>query len=143
MSLEDATLRTFSHSAFRLYYHVVFSMKYRHKALDVRMLKRLEDIFRELLIGQGCWMVEFGGEADHIHLLLETPPTVQVSDLIRILKSVSARKMRVEFKDKLAPYYWKPYFWARSYAVISTGGRANLETLIRYVQNQETPLTTE
>jgi putative transposase len=118
-------------------------MKYRHKALDAEMLKRLEDIFRELLTGQGCWFIEFGGEADHVHLLFETPPTVKLSDIVRILKSTSARKMRAEYKEHLAPFYWKPYFWARSYGLISTGGRANRETLIRYVQNQETPLTTE
>lgn len=84
-------------------------------------------------------MVEFGGEADHVHILFESSPTVRLSDLVKNLKSVSARHMRKEFAEKLTPYYWKPYFWNNAYALISVGGRANIETLLYYIQNQDTP----
>jgi len=139
MSMDAATLRTSNHSAFRLYYHLVLSMKYRHKCLTAVMLERLEDLFRDLLIQWGSQLIEFGGEADHVHLLFEASPTVKPSDLVKNLKSVTARRMRKEFADELAPYYWKPYFWNRAYALISVGGRANIETLLRYIENQDDP----
>lgn len=137
--MNNATLKTSSHSAYRLYYHLVLSMKYRHKCLSAPMLNRLDSLMRDLLIKWRCEMVEFGGEADHVHLLFEAPPTVKPSDLVRNLKSVSARHMRKEFAAELAPFYWKPYFWNSAYALISVGGRANIETLLRYIENQDDP----
>ena len=114
-------------------------MKYRHKCLTGPMLERLEEILRDLLARWGGELVEFGGEADHVHLLFAVPPTVKPSDLVKNLKSVTARRMRKEFAAELAPYYWKPYFWNRAYALISVGGRASIETLLRYIENQDDP----
>lgn len=139
MQYEFTTLKTKNHSAYRLCYHLVLSMKYRHPCLSADMLERLEAIFNDLL---GQWegeLIEFGGEADHVHLLFEVDPTVRLSDLVKNLKSVSARKMRQEFAQQLQRFYWKPYFWNRAYALISTGGRANIETLLRYIENQDDP----
>lgn len=137
--MEISRLRTSNHSAYRLYYHLVLSMKYRHKCLTGPMLERLEEMLRDLLARWGGELVEFGGEADHVHLLFEVPPTVKPSDLVKNLKSVTARRMRKEFAAELAPYYWKPYFWNRAYALISVGGRACIETLLRYIENQDDP----
>ncbi|MCE0733486.1 IS200/IS605 family transposase [Halomonas sp. G15] len=137
--MEISRLRTSNHSAYRLYYHLVLSMKYRHKCLTGPMLERLEEMLRDLLFRWGGELVEFGGEADHVHLLFEVPPTVKPSDLVKNLKSVTARRMRKEFAAELAPYYWKPYFWNRAYALISVGGRASIETLLRYIENQDDP----
>lgn len=136
---EKATLRTLNHSAFRLYYHLVIVMKYRHKCLTAPMLQRMEEISRDILTKWGGQVVEFGGEADHVHILFEANPTVKLSDLVKNLKSVTARKLRKEFADHLAPFYWKPYFWNNAYALISVGGRANIDTLISYIENQNDP----
>ena len=103
------------------------------------MLERMKDVFQDVLQKWGCTLVEFGGEADHIHLLFESDPTVKPSDLVKNLKSVSARLMRKEYAKHLAPFYWKPYFWNRAYALISVGGRANIETLLKYIENQDKP----
>ena len=100
---------------------------------------RFEEIFRDLLGKWECSWVEFGGEADHVHLLIEAHPTIELSKLIKNLKSVSARRMRSEYADYLQKYYWKPYFWNRAYAVITVGGRASIETLLKYIQNPDNP----
>ena len=137
--MEIASLRTRNHSAYRLYYHLVLVMKYRHKCLDAAMLSRIEELMRDLLVKWGATLVEFGGEADHVHLIFETDPTVKLSDLVKNLKSVTARKIRQEFSEELSPYYWKPYFWNNAYVLISVGGRANIDTLIQYIENQNSP----
>ncbi|MCG9065140.1 IS200/IS605 family transposase [Laribacter hongkongensis] len=137
--MDAASLKTCNHSAFRLYYHLVLSMKYRHKCLTPAMLDRLEALFRELLVKWSCELIEFGGEADYVHVLFEANPTIRPSDLVKNLKSVTARHMRKDFTRELAPYYWKPLFWNNAYALISVGGRANIETLLRYIENQNDP----
>lgn len=137
--MDMTSLRTSNHSAFRLYFHLVLSMKYRHKCLTPAILDRMKEITEDVFRSWGCYLVEFGGETDHVHILFEAPPTAKISDLVKNLKSVSARRLRKEFAKHLQHYYWKPYFWNRAYAVISVGGRANIETLLAYIQNQDDP----
>jgi len=103
------------------------------------MHERLREIFDDLLRNWRCRLVEFGGEADHVHLLIDAHPSMNLSQMIGNLKTVSARRVRQEFPDQLKPYFWKPYFWSKSYAIISVGGRASLETLVEYIRNQESP----
>ena len=133
------TLRTTNHSAFRLYYHLVLSVKYRHKAINGEMLKRLQDILADTLEKWGCRLIEFGGEADHVHVLFEAKPAIDLSRMVGNLKTVTARRIRTEFAEYLKPFFWKPYFWNKAYAIISVGGRAPIATLLEYIQDQDTP----
>ncbi len=105
------------------------------------MLNRLEEIIRSVLIKWDCEIIEFGGEGDHIHILFESIPSVDLSKLVNNLKTVSSRLMRKEYSTELKKFYWseKPMFWGGSYALISVGAQAPLEKLIEYVQNQERP----
>ena len=81
---------------------------------------------------------EINYEADHVHLLLQAPPTVCISSVINSYKSTSSRLVRKEFADHLAKFYWKPYFWSRSYMILSSGG-APIEVIRKYIQEQGTP----
>jgi len=102
------------------------------------MLDRLTDIFSEVLDAWHCRLLESNGEANHIHLLIDAHLSLNLSALISNLKSVSARKIRKEHGQHLRRYYWKPYFWSRSYCVITAGG-ANLDVLKNYIENQCRP----
>jgi len=130
--------RTKNHAAFRLQYHIVFVIKYRHQCLNGEMLSRLESIFRDVLRKWDCDLMEFSGEADHVHLLVDAHPALEVARLVGNLKTVSARRIRSEYTEHLKSYFWKPYFWSRSYCVVSAGG-ASLETLKAYLENQDRP----
>ena len=46
-------------------------------------------------------LLEFSGEADHVHLLIEYLPALRLSDFIRALKSVSSKKIRAEFHSAI------------------------------------------
>ena len=124
------------HSRYSLQYHLVVVTKYRHKCITEEMLIEIKNIFERLLDNQNCRIIEFNGEADHIHLLFEAPPQVQLSLLINTLKTVSSRLLKKQFKDHIEKFYWKSAFWSRSYLIISTGG-ATIETIKRYIQNQD------
>jgi putative transposase len=53
--------------------------------------------------------VEFGGEADHVHLLLDAHPALDMSKYINSLKTVTSRMIRKEFAVHLQRFYWNPY----------------------------------
>ena len=118
--------------------HLVLTTKYRRKAFTGEMLTRLHEIFAALLVKWDCKIVEFNGEADHVHLLFQYHPDLQLSILVNNLKSVSSRKLRSEFTEHLAAFYWKDVFWNGSYFVASCGG-VTISTLKQYIEQQKTP----
>lgn len=84
-------------------------------------------------------MVQFDGEADHVHLLVEFKPDIQLSKLIANLKTVSSRLIRKEYPELSQKYFYgKSYFWTGAYFVASCGG-VTVEQLKAYVENQKTP----
>jgi putative transposase len=126
-------------SAFSLHYHLILTTKYRRRCIHLGMLQRLEIILGELCQKWRCELIEFGGESDHVHLLIQAHPALNLADMISNLKTVSSRLIRKEFSQDLIRYYWKPYFWNKAYAVVSAGGHASIEVLMQYIQEQETP----
>lgn len=104
------------------------------------MLTRLNEIASNLFSTVGCEIIEFNGEEDHIHILFEAPPQIQLSKLINSFKTVSSRYIRKEFSQHLSKFYWKPYFWNRSYLVLTTGG-APIDIIRKYIEEQKSPVS--
>lgn len=135
--MNNSSNNTLSHAVFNIKLHIVFMTKYRRKTLTPELLDYLKIAFAEILTAWRCKLVEFGGEADHVHLLIDIHPALDISVLVNNLKTASARRSRNRFADHLAKFYWKPLFWHSAYFVGSVGG-ATLETVRAYVESQGT-----
>jgi len=131
--MNETEMMSASHAVYSLRLHIVFVTKYRRKTLTPELLTALREAFTEILTDWRCSLIEFGGEADPVHLLVGIHPALNLSTLSNNLKSVSARRRRNRFADHLAKFYWKPYVWHRAYYVGSVG-KASLETVKRYVE---------
>nr|WP_269459722.1 IS200/IS605 family transposase [Pseudodesulfovibrio profundus] len=127
-------LRKGRHVVSMLHAHLVFVTKYRGKVLSRIHLDRLQEIFQSVCNDFDVSLSEFNGEKDHVHLLVEYSPKVQLSKLVNSLKGVSSRLLRKEFAD-IRIRYWKGVLWSPSYFVGSCGG-APIDILRRYVENQ-------
>ena len=57
---------------------------------------------------------------DHIHMHIEYPPSLSVSEIVKRLKGRSSRLLQKEFPE-LKRRYWGRHFWAIGYGVWSTG----------------------
>ena len=135
--METQPNKSSSNAVYSLKLHIVFVTKYRRKTLAPDLLEYLQGAFGEILTDWRCTLLEFGGEADHVHLLAEIHPALNISTLINNLKTASSRRVRNRFSEHLKPFYREPYFWHRAYYVGSVGG-ATLETVRRYVEAQGT-----
>ncbi len=131
------TNKSSSHAVFNIKLHIVFVTKYRRKTLSPELQEYLRTAFEEILEAWRCRLVEFGAESDHVHLLIDIHPALDISSLINNLKTASARRTRARFAEHLAPFYRKPLFWHRAYYAGSVGG-ASLETVKAYVEAQGT-----
>ena len=123
------------HSAYNLHVHLVFITKYRKKVLADNHRQYFKEVVAEICKDFGAELKECNGEGDHVHMLIQYPPTVQLSKMVNNLKSVTSRRMRANFIDLRAAYN-KPVLWSRSYFAGSCGG-APLEIIKQYIQNQQ------
>ncbi len=126
-------------SVYKLNAHVVLVVKYRRRAINAEILTRREEILKQTLNKWESELLEFKGESDHVHLLIDYKPDIPLSTLIGNLKTVSSRLIRKEYPWLASKYFYnKPYFWTGSYFVASCGG-ATIEQLKKYVEQQATP----
>lgn len=125
-------------SVYRLNAHIVFVTKYRKPVITAEILQRLEEIFNETLYKWESQLIEFNGEVNHVHMLIDYPPQVQLSKLIANLKTVSSRLIRKDNSSHIQQFHNSEAFWTASYFVASCGG-VTIEELKKYVEHQVPP----
>jgi putative transposase len=125
-------LRKERNSVSSLKIHLVCVTQYRRHVLTAESLAIIEKSFRDVAQKMNFQIIEFDGESDHVHALIEYPPKLSVSQMVNSLKGVSSRRYgQSGFKKP----YGKDALWSPSYFVSSIGG-APLSVLKRYIQNQ-------
>lgn len=80
-------------------------------------------------------VLEFSGEPDHVHILLELHPTVMPAKLVTSIKTVSSRMIRKDHWEYVKKMLWKDRFWSRRYCLISVGDGATTEVIKQCIQN--------
>jgi putative transposase len=118
--------------------HLVFVTKYRRDVFTVEMLNRLKEIFIETCQQMDCEILEFGGEHDHVHLMLSVHPKIAIANLVGKLKGKSSYFLRKEYWNTIKKKLWGSHFWSPSYCVVSCGG-ASLDVIKNYIKNQREP----
>ena len=121
-----------------LHVHLVFVTKYRRGVLNDDMLTLCETIMGDVCNDFEARLVEFNGEDDHVHLLVEYPPKVTISKLVNSLKGVSARRLRYEFTGRVNRHSMNGHLWSPSYFAASCGG-APISIVRQYIETQRRP----
>ena len=103
------------------------------------MLVSMKEYMEKVCSDFETTLVEFNGETNHIHLLIDYPPKVSISKLVNSLKGVSSRRLRVDYASEIDNIYWKGVLWSPSYFAGSVGG-APLSILKHYIEQQERPV---
>jgi putative transposase len=120
-----------------MHVHLVFVAKYRYKVFTKTILDDMQTIFDKVCKDFEAELIEFDGENDHVHLLVNYHPKVSVSKLVNSLKGVSSRMLRTKHPD-LRKKYWKGVLWSPSYFAGSCGG-APIALIRQYIEQQQTP----
>lgn len=135
--MENQEIRSGRHCVFNIHIHLVFVTKYRKDVFTKAMLDAMAGMFKKVCLDFEAELVEFNGKDEHVHLLINYPPKVAVSNLVNSLKGVSSRHLRKDFpeiKNKL----WGGSLWSPSYFASSCGG-APLEIIKQYIEQQQSP----
>ena len=116
---------------------MVFGAKYRRKVFGYDAIERLRIIFAKICADVEAQRIEIDGEDDHVHLLVECPPKIAVSNRVNSLKGVSSRLLRKECPD-IQKRYWKGVLWSASCFAASCGG-APISRVGQSIGQQQTP----
>jgi putative transposase len=122
------------HSVTDLKIHLVCVTQYRRSVFTASGIDLIEKSFREVAKKMDFQVLEFTGEGNHVHALIEYPPKLSVSQIVNALKGVSSRR----YGQAGLPKPHKEALWSPSYFAIAVGG-APLEVLKEYIKNQEKP----
>ena len=111
--------------------HLVFISKSTKEIFAAEHYAEMKEIFTRVCKKAGAELIEVDGKDDHVHLLVNYPPTVYLPELVNSLKGVSSRLLRSKFPAlKRGDALWSP-----SYFVASCGG-APLEIIKQYIEQQ-------
>ena len=135
---KETDLRLGRHVVFNLHVHLVFVAKYRRKVFTKEILDDMRQIFESVCTDFEAQLVEFDGENDHVHLLVNYPPKVSISKLVNSLKGVSSRMIRQKNYPSIREKLWGGALWSPSYFAGSCGG-APISIIRQYIEQQNTP----
>ncbi|MFG2946487.1 IS200/IS605 family transposase [Streptomyces adustus] len=123
---------------YTLHAHLVVTPTYRRGPFTDEILRRCEEVIRDVCTDFGAELREFNGERDHVHLLVHYPSKVAISQLGGSFKGVSVRRLRQEFPASIRKYLWGEHLWSPTYFAASCGG-APPAIIKEYIENQKRP----
>lgn len=127
-------LKRNSNAVYLLNYHLILVVKYRKKVFtNDEIVERTKELMRKISAENNVEVINQECGDDHIHLMISTKPTTQLTKYVNLLKGHSARALRKEydFSDVL----YGDSFWSDSY-YLATCGNVSLDTLYNYIDNQ-------
>ena len=119
------------HTTFHHRYHIVWAPKYRFNVLHGEVRIRVREIIRQVCGEMGVTIINGALSRDHVHMFVEIPPHVSVSDFVRRAKGRSSRKIQQEF-EHIRKRYWGQRFWGRGY-FSTTSGNITDDIIMRYL----------
>ena len=131
-------LRRGRNCVFLMHVHLVFATKYRCNVFTKPILDELRKIFQNICKDFSAELVEFEGERNHVHLLVNYPPKISVSKLVNSLKGVSSRLVRKGNYPTIRQALWGKSLWSPSYFAGACGG-APLGIIRKYIEQQDAP----
>ena len=115
-----------------VFYHIVFTPKYRRKVIYNQYRSSLGEIFHRLWSYKRVEIIEGHLMADHVHMLVSVPPRISVSSFMSYLKAKSALMMFGKHAN-LKYKFGNRHFWAEGYYVSTVG--LNEVTIRKYIQD--------
>ena len=125
------------HTVFHHRYHIVWVPKYRYKVLRGEIRDRIRTIIRQVCSELGVEIIDGVLSTDHVHMFVEIPPHIAVSQFMQRVKGRSSRKIQQEF-PVLQKRYWGRRFWARGY-FCTTSGNITDDIILEYLGQHSKP----
>lgn len=119
-----------SHTYYQLLYHLVWSTKERQSLITIDFQRNLYEYMAGVFRSLKCYCILIGGMPDHVHVCIEIPPTLNISNIMRSVKVSTSKWVRQNCS------VGRDFEWQEGYGAFSVSA-SNKNTLIQYIKNQE------
>jgi putative transposase len=128
--------RRSGHTITRFTAHLVWVTKYRYPVLKGDIKKRCRELIIQICDAEDVQILKGVVSKDHVHMHIEYPPKLSISDLVKRLKGRTSRMLQMEYPD-LKRRYWGRHFWVIGYGGWSTGNITE-EMVQEYLEHHRT-----
>ena len=125
------------HTVSRLTVHIVWATKNRYPVLVGELKPRCRALLIQICKAEDVKIVGGVISKDHVHMHVEYPPRLSVSDLVKRMKGRTSRRLQEEFPH-LKQRYWGQHFWGVGYGAWSTGNVTE-EMVQAYLEHHRNP----
>ena len=115
--------------------HIVWVTKYRYPVLRGDIQKRCRELIIQVSDAEDVRILKGVVSKDHVHMHIEYPPKLSISDFVKRVKGRSSRLLQSEFPE-LKKRYWGKHFWAIGFGVWSTGNVTE-ELIKKYLEHHK------
>ena len=131
------TYKSGSHNKYLLQYHLIFVCKYRRKLLSSsNIIADVKRLSLESCQKHNVTIHYMEVDKDHIHYMIETTPNINLSNLVRTMKSYITYHIWEKYPVYLSKCFWKEKTFFSDGYFISSIGNVSQETLKSYIENQ-------
>ena len=123
------------HNLSECYYHIQLTIKYRRKVLTKEVEETIQSTLKGINQRYDIEISHIGYDEDHIHMMVQHLPSYSSSQVIKIIKSLTARevfKHNPEVKKEL----WGGNFWTQGYYIATISARGNRDIIKNYIKKQ-------
>ncbi|PLX21060.1 hypothetical protein C0584_04735 [Candidatus Parcubacteria bacterium] len=128
-------IQSLSHCAYKHQYHIVWGTKHRRKWLkDYIKEELISSLFNTVKKYSTLHIEIINTDQDHVHIQIEIPPNITVSEAVQKLKSNSSIHLKKKFKFIREMYLDWDGIWSVGYFSSTVG--LNEEQVRRYIKWQ-------
>ena len=109
-----------SHTVTRFTAHLVWVTKYRYHVLKGDVQQRCRELLIQICNAEDVIILKGAVSVDHVHMHIEYPPKLSVSEIMQSFKGRTSHQLQNEFPE-LKKSSWGKHFWAIGYGAWSTG----------------------
>ncbi len=123
------------HNVSECYYHIQLTVKYRKALLNEEVEKVIINSMEGFKERYAIEISEIGFDQNHIHTLCRFLPKYSGGQVIKVIKSITAKRVFSECPEIKAEL-WGGEFWTDGYYIATISGRGDKKVIEKYIRNQ-------
>ncbi len=123
------------HNVTLILYHLVCPAKFRREIFSEGVSTTLKQTCVELGERYEIRFLEIGTDDNHVHFLIHTIPQRSVSDMVKIIKSITAKQI-YKLHPEVKKFLWGGNIWTSGYYINTVGQYGDIKMIQNYVKNQ-------
>ena len=128
-------VRYASHCSYRIRYHMVFVLKYRKNLIDDDIFEVLKETLDGITKRYFLNFHAVGTDKNHLHILVHDSPKYAPSDIMRICKSITEKRIFKAF-PRIKEFLWGGSFWGEGGHIDTVGDGYDVKAMKEYIKKQ-------